>query len=170
MSIRTRMFVVAAVAFLSPACTRHILQMSSPEQASTVTLFDGGEEGAAEDDTVVVLNEPAQISRVARYFRKRAGKWEPYTGRIDQSRRYQISFRKGDDVTDRFWIVKGSLFLHSPTGKYYKCDLSDAERSELLNLFSDSRPAANAAQTASEGDDSRSPDAQAKRLRGDEGA
>jgi hypothetical protein len=145
MSIRTRTFVAVGIAFLIPACTpRHILQMSSPEQASTVTLFDAGEQADAEDDQVVVLDQPKRIARVAEFFQKRAERWEKFEGKVDSQRRYQISFRKGDDVTDRFWIVSGSLVLHSPSGEYYTCDLSDAERSQLLNLFSDSRKAANA--------------------------
>jgi hypothetical protein len=145
MSNRTRMFVVAGIAFLIPACTpRHILQMSSPEQASTVTLFDAGEQADADDDQVVVLDQPARIARVASFFQKRAERWEKFDGKVASQRRYQISFRKGDDVTDRFWITSGSLILHSPSGEYYTCDLSDAERSQLLKLFSESRQAANA--------------------------
>ncbi len=142
MSIRTGTFVVAAAALLLPACTRHVLQMSSPERSTTVTLFDRGDQKADGDDRVVVLEQPAEIARVAAYFQKRASKWEPYTGKIDRTRQYQISFRNGDDVTDRFWIVNDSLFLHSPSGKYYVCRLSDVEREELLSLFSESQPAA----------------------------
>ncbi len=144
MSNRTGMFVVASIAFLVPACSpRHILQMSSPEQASTVTLFDAGDDAGAEDDRVVVLDRPAEIAKVARFFQKRAEQWEKSDGKGDALRRYQISFRKGEDVTDRFWIVGGALVLHSPSGEYYSCDLSEAERSQLLSLFSDSRRAAN---------------------------
>jgi hypothetical protein len=137
------MFVVASVAFLLPACMqRHILQMSSPEQATTVTLFDAGEDAGANDDGIVVLDGPARIVKVAAFFKKRMDKWKPYSGRVDTARRYQISFRKGDEVTDRFWIVDGALFLHTPSGKYFSCDLTDDERTQLLALFADSkRPA-----------------------------
>jgi hypothetical protein len=145
------MFVVAAVALLSPACTRHVLQMSSPEQASTVTLFDAGADAAAEnDDHVVVLDQPKRIARVAGFFQKRAMNWEPYSGRLDEPRRYQISFRKGNDVTDRFWIMDGTLLLHSPSGKYYQCALSATERTEILSMFSGSRPAVRTARTTPE--------------------
>lgn len=170
MSIRTRMFVVAAAALALPACTRHILQMSSPAQATTVTLLDGGEGADAADDRVVVLDQPKPIGKVAWFFQKRAAKWEPYTGKIDRTRRYQISFRKGDEVTDRFWIVEDSLFLHTPSGKYYTCKLSDAERSELLNLFSDSQPAANPARAASDDGAPRPPEVRANGRPNDEGA
>lgn len=143
MSMRTRMFVVAGMAFLSPACMpRHILQMSSPEQVTTVTLFDGGEDAATEDDGVVVLDQPARIAKVAAFFKRRTEKWKPYSGKIDTVRRYQISFRKGDEVTDRFWIVEGALFLHSPSGKYFSCELTDGERTQLLGLFADSKRSA----------------------------
>jgi hypothetical protein len=164
------MFVVAAAALMLPACTRHVLQMSSPERASTVTFFDRGDGKADGDDRIVVLDQPAEIARVAGYFRKRAAKWQPYTGKIDHTRRYQISFRKGEDVTDRFWIVDDSLFLHSPSGKYYVCKLSDAEREELLNLFSESQPAADPVPAASGRGAARVSDAPAMRLTDDEEA
>ncbi len=145
MSIRTGMFVVVGVAFLIPACTpRHILQMSSPEQASTVTLFDAGENADAEDDKTVVLDQPAQIARVASFFKKRAERWEKDDSQAARQRRYSISFRKGGEVTDQFWIVSGSLLLHTPAGEYYACELTDGERSQLLNLFSESRQTASA--------------------------
>jgi len=171
MSIRTRMFVVAAAALVLPACTRHVLQMSSPEQASSVTLFDGGADAAAEnDDAVVVLDQPKRIARVAGFFQKRAMNWEPYSGRLDETRRYQISFRKAGDVTDRFWIMDGSLLLHSPSGKYYQCALSDSERSELLSMFSGSRTAVRAARTAPERGASAAPETLAERRLQDDGA
>ncbi len=144
MSNRTWMFVAAGFAFLIPACSpRHILQMSSPEQASTVTLFDAGEDANDEDDQVIVLDEPARIAKVAAFFQKRAERWEKSDGKGDALRRYSISFRKGGDVTDQFWIASGSLILHTPSGEYYTCDLSEAERSQLLSLFSELRRAAN---------------------------
>jgi hypothetical protein len=164
------MFVVAAAALALPACTRHILQMSSPAQATTVTLFDGGEGADDADDRVVVLDQPKAIARVAWYFQKRAAKWEPYTGKIDRTRRYQISFRKGDDVTDRFWIVNDLLFLHTPSGQYYTCQLSDAERAELLKLFADSQPPANSVRDASDRKAARPSAGQATVRRDDEGA
>ena len=141
MSRRTGTFVIAGAAFLLSACTpRHILQMSSPEQSTTVTLFDAGEEGVADDDEVVVLDQPARIAKVTTFFKKRLDKWQPYAGKVDTARRYQISFRRGDEVTDRFWIVDGALFLHSPNGKYFSCALTEEERSRLLGLFTKASP------------------------------
>jgi hypothetical protein len=138
------MFVAVGVAILIPGCTpRHILQMSSPEQASTVSLLDAGESADADDDKLVVLDQPARIARVAAFFQKRTQKWEKSDGKMEAARRYQISFRKGDDVTDRFWIAGGSLVLHSPNGQYFTCDLSETERSQLLSLFAESRQTAS---------------------------
>lgn len=138
MAMRTGMFVGVLGLLLSAGCMqRHVLRMASPERASTVTLLDQGEDSGTEDDRVVVLDEPARIARVADFLQARAEKWRPFAGKIDRPRRYQISFRKEDEVTDRFWITRDSLFLHTPSGDYYACDLADAERAELIGLFSE---------------------------------
>jgi hypothetical protein len=137
MTMRTGMFVGLTGLLLVAGCMqRHVLRMASPERASTVTLLDQGDDPGTEDDTVVVLEEPARIARVADFLQARAEKWRPFTGKIDRPRRYQMTFRKEDEVTDRFWITRDSLFLHTPSGDYYACDLTDAERAELIGLFS----------------------------------
>jgi hypothetical protein len=137
MAMRTGMFVGCLGLLLAAGCMqRHVLRMSSPERASTVTLLDQGDDPGTEDDSLVVLEEPARIARVADFLQARAEKWRPFTGKIDRPRRYQITFRKEDEVTDRFWITRDSLFLHAPSGDYFACDLADAERAELIGLFS----------------------------------
>ncbi len=108
--------------------------MASPEQASTVTLFDQGEESRDDDDTVVVLDETERIAKVAAFFEARADKWKRFDGTPPVGR-YQISFRKGEAVSDRFWLEGGSLGLQTPEGQYYTCNISTAERTELLNIF-----------------------------------
>ena len=135
MGIKARMLTVATLMAISPGCSqRHILRMSSPEQASTVTLFDQGEESRADDDTVVVLDESERIAKVAAFFDARAEKWKRFDGTPPVGR-YQISFRKGETVSDRFWLEGGSLGLKTPEGQYYTCNVSNAERAELLNIF-----------------------------------
>lgn len=129
-----KLTVALAVAMVLGCSQRHILRMSSPEQASTVTLFDQGEESRDEDDTVVVLDEPERIAKVAAFFEERADKWKRYDGTPPVGR-YQISFRKGEAVSDRFWLEGGSLGLKTPEGQYYTCNVSNAERAELLNIF-----------------------------------
>lgn len=130
------MFGGVMVVMLASSCSaRHILRMSNPEKASAVALFDAGETTGEEDDTVIVLDEPARIARVAAFFEARAEKWDRYAGKVNVKRRYQISFRRGEDVTDQFWIAGTRLLLHTPSGVYYRCDVSDAEVAELLEIF-----------------------------------
>lgn len=138
MSIRTGMFVVAAsAALVASGCARHILRMSNPEQASSVSLFDQGPADGNEDDTLTLLDEPARIAKVAKFFEARTDRWEPVKGSPPVKRRYLISFRKGEEVTDRFWLDGTTLGLQSPRGKDYTCQLDDAERQKLIALFAD---------------------------------
>jgi len=135
MGILARMLVVAFAVMLSPGCSqRHILRMSNPEQASTVTLFDQGEESRDDDDTVIVLDDAERIAKVAKFLEARAEKWKRFNGTPPVGR-YQISFRKGEAVSDRFWLEGGSLGLKTPSGEYYTCNVSNAERAELLGIF-----------------------------------
>jgi len=136
MSIRTWMFAVAGVLFFAPGCaTRHILRMSNPEQATTVALFDQGEENGTEDDSIVVLDDSARIADVAAFFKARAEKWKPLNARPPRNPRYQISFRKWEEVTDRFWLEGRTVGLHTPAGGDFTCELSTAESAELLEIF-----------------------------------
>jgi hypothetical protein len=135
MGMRAGMLAAAIAVVLMPGCSqRHILRMSSPEEASTVTLFDQGETNREDDDTVVVLDQPVRIAKAARFFEDRADRWKAFDGKPPMAR-YQISFRKGMTVSDNFWLEGGSLGLKTPEGKYYICDVSSAERAELLNIF-----------------------------------
>lgn len=136
MSKRTRTFVGLIVLMVASGCSaRHILRMSNPEKASAVALFDAGGTVGEDDDTVIVLDEPARIAKVAAFFEARAEKWDRYAGKANVHRRYQISFRRGEEVTDQFWIAGNRLLLHTPSGAYYTCELSDAEIAELLEIF-----------------------------------
>jgi hypothetical protein len=135
MGMRAGMLVLAMASVLMPGCSqRHILRMSSPEQSSTVALFDQGETSSDDDDTVVVLDEPEQIAKVAKFFEDRADRWKPFDGKPPHAR-YQITFRKGMTVSDTFWLEGGTLGLKTPEGKYFVCDVASAERAELFNLF-----------------------------------
>jgi hypothetical protein len=139
------MFVGMLGLLMAAGCMqRHVLRMSSPERSSTVTLLDQGDDPGTDDDRVTVLDEPAQIARVAEFLQARAEKWRPFTGKVNRPRRYQITLRKDDEVTDRFWITRDSLFLHTPSGDYYSCDLTDAERAELIGLFAQVNAQVNA--------------------------
>jgi hypothetical protein len=126
--------VLTAIGLTGGCSQRHILRMSSPEQASMVTLFDQGQSSSEDDDTVVVLDEQERITKVAKFFEDRADRWKPFDGKPPKAR-YQISFRKGTTVSDTFWLEGGSLGLKTPDGKYFICDVSSAERAELLNIF-----------------------------------
>lgn len=137
MSIRTGMFVGAFVvaALFAAGCSQHyVLRMSSPEEANIVALFDSGESKDNEDDAFVALDERARIKKVARFFEARAARWMPLEG-APPSPRYEFTFRKGEKVTDRFWLRDNVLCLKTPEGHYFTCEISDAERSELMNIF-----------------------------------
>ncbi len=135
MGMRAGMLAAVMAVVLMPGCSqRHILRMSTPEQASMVTLFDQGQSSSEDDDTVVVLDEQERITKVAKFFEDRADRWKPFDGKPPKAR-YQISFRKGTTVSDTFWLEGGSLGLKTPEGKYFICDVSSAERAELLNIF-----------------------------------
>ena len=114
---------------------RHILRMSNPELSTTVTLFDQGSQDSDDDDTTIVLDEPKRIAKVAAFFEARTQKWNPMDEASRRKPRAAITFRKGDQEKDRFWLERDRLCFRSPEGKYYTCDLSDAERAELHNLF-----------------------------------
>ena len=136
MSIRTGTFVLVLVLMPGWGCSqRHILRMSNPELSTTVTLFDQGVAEDNDDDTVIVLDEPNRIAKVAAFFEKRADKWVLLDDDSQRPRRVVISFRKGDRDTDRFWLERDRLCLRSHSGEYYTCELSDAERAELLSIF-----------------------------------
>lgn len=128
--------VFVAVATLLPAgCSQHyILRMSTPEQSNIVSLLDSGESKGDEDNSIVVIDRPAQIKRAAAFFESRTSKWERLTVAPPVAR-YEVTFRKGDRVTDRFWLGGNRLCLQTPSGQYFTCDVSDAERAELLNIF-----------------------------------
>ncbi len=140
MSIRTGMFVLGMwVALVAPGCTpRVILRLSNPEQASSVTLFDQGAVGGTEDDTLAYLDQPARIAKVAAFFEERTQRWETIKGSPPVRKRYTISFRKGEEVTDRFWLEGSTLGLQTPSGNENSCILSEEERFKLLQLFADS--------------------------------
>jgi hypothetical protein len=129
------MFVAAYALVVAGCAQKHILRMSSPEQSTTVALFDQGEEDGTDDDTVIVLDDPARIADVTAFFKARVEKWKLLDGKPPRNRRYQISFRRWEEVTDRFWLEGRTLGLHTPSGDDFICDLSGAECAELLETF-----------------------------------
>ncbi len=136
MSTRTGMFVLMLAMMPAAGCSqRYILRMSNPELSTTVTLFDQGNEDNDDDDTTVVLDEPKRIARVAAFFEKRTQKWEPLDEEYRRKPRAAITFRKGDQESDRFWLERDRLCCRNPQGQYYVCNLSDDERAELMSLF-----------------------------------
>lgn len=135
MSIRTRMFAGAVAILLASGCSqRLIMRISSPQQATSVTLSDRGETTRDEDDAIVVLEDPARIAAVAGFFEARGENWRPLN-EFPPTPRYQISFRNGNDVTDRFWLDDSALVLKTSSGKSYVCDLTSNERAKLLKNF-----------------------------------
>lgn len=114
---------------------RHILRMSSPELSTNVSLFDQGPTDSKDDDILIVLDEPKRIAKVAAFFEARTDKWKPLDGESRRIRQTTISFRKGDKITDRFWLERDRICLQNTNGECWACDLSDAERAELKNYF-----------------------------------
>jgi len=99
-----------------------------------VTLFDRGEDKDEGDDTVVVVDEQPRIARAASFFEARAERWNR-SNTTPAGARYHISFRKGDDVSDRFWLDGYTLGLTTPSGEYYTCAITESERAKLLKIF-----------------------------------
>ena len=150
MSIRTGMFVgmwVVVAALFSVGCSpQYILRMSSPEQANVVALFDSGERKGNEDDGFAVLDQRAQIKKAAMFFESLAARWRPLKG-PPPAPRYEVAFRKGDKVTDRFWLRDNVLCLRTPEGEYFTCEISEREQAELMKMFqftADSSPSGTA--------------------------
>jgi hypothetical protein len=130
------MFVLFLAMMPTSGCSqRHILRMANPELSTTVTLLDQGADDGDDDDTVIVLDEPKRIVKVAAFFEARAEKWKPLDEESPRKPRSAITFRRGDVVSDRFWLERDRLCFQSPEGRYYTCDLSDEERAELKSLF-----------------------------------
>jgi hypothetical protein len=132
------MAMFALILTILPACgcsQRHILRMSSPELSTTVSFFDKGPTDSDDDDTTIVLDEPKRIAKVAAFFEARTDKWKPLDAESRRKRQTTISFRKGDQTTDRFWLERDRICLQDPAGDCWTCDLSDAERAELKNYF-----------------------------------
>jgi hypothetical protein len=127
--------VVLAMIPVSGCSQRHILRMSNPEMSSTVTLFEQGAEDTADDDLTIVLDEPRRIAKVAAFFQARAEKWTPLAKEFRRKPRATITFRRNEQETDRFWLERDRLCLRQPNGEYYTCQLSDAERAELMSIF-----------------------------------
>ena len=130
------MFVLLLAMMPTAGCSqRHILRMSNPELSTTVTYFDQGSDDGDADDTVIVIDEPQRIAKVAAFFQARTEKWVPIEEDFRRKPRSAITFRKGDQTKDRFWLERDRLCLQQPNGEYYVCDLSDVERAELMGLF-----------------------------------
>jgi hypothetical protein len=129
------MFVIVLAMLPASGCSqRYILRMSNPEQSTTVTYFEQGR-GEGDDDTTIVLDEPKRIAKVAAFFEARADKWRRLDEESPRMPRSAVSFRKGDQVADRFWLERDRLCFQSPDGNYYTCDLSDDERAQLKSIF-----------------------------------
>jgi hypothetical protein len=138
MPIRTRMFVATTVALLLAGCSQqYVLRLSNPEQATAVSLLELGKDlDSIDDDKLVILDEPRDITKVATFFESRSGQWSRLRdGDAPPAQHYTIQFRKGDKVTDRFWFENNTICLKSPDGIYYTCDISERERAQLLNSF-----------------------------------
>jgi hypothetical protein len=136
-STRMGMFVLLLLALMpnSGCSQRHILRMSNPELSTTVSLHEVGSDEGDADDTTIVIDEPQRIAKVAAFFQARSDKWVPMDEEFRRKPRSAIAFRKGDQTKDRFWLERDRLCLQQPSGEYFVCDLSDAERAELVGLF-----------------------------------
>jgi hypothetical protein len=133
--IRTGMFVlVLALTPFSGCSQRYILRMSNPEQSTTVTYFEQGPGEGDDDDTMIVLDEPKRIAKVTAFFKAREAKWIPLE-QPPREMRTTISFRKGDQETNRFWVERDRLSFRDPDGKHWTCDVSDDERAKLKSIF-----------------------------------
>ena len=90
---------------------RHVLRMSDPELSTTVTLHEIGPTNSPDDDTTIVLDERNRIAKVAAFFQARADKWVPMDIETRRPPRTAITFRRGDQITDRYWLERRSIVL-----------------------------------------------------------
>jgi hypothetical protein len=135
MFARTRMFAVMGALLLSQGCMHaRIIRLSSLAQANVVQLEDGGDPEREGDETLFVLDEPADRDKVTAFLKERSEFWRP-TGDVPRPARYTLSFRKNGESTDVFWINRGRVETMDASGTTYAITLSDAEVDQLVELF-----------------------------------
>ena len=127
------MFVLSAL--VATGCSRtQIVRMTSLEQASVAKLADEGSPQKEGDEALFVLDEPLRVEDVTAFFRARADYWRP-TGDLPRPARYTLSFCKGGEVTDVFWLDQGRIETKDKSGATYCITLSDDDVDELVGYF-----------------------------------
>jgi hypothetical protein len=117
-------------------CTqRFVLRMSNPEQASTVTLFEGFDKSTDDDDRSTTLEDPARISKVAAFFKSKADEFYPFNTDPTLVSTCTVTFRNEQETGDRFWLDPTHIYMKTPTGDFFACKLTTRESSDLVNIF-----------------------------------
>ena len=135
-SLRTGMFLGLLALLLVPGCTpRYVLRMSNPEQATTVTLFEGGSDDTEDDDRTTVVDEPQRIARIAAFFKDKADEFYKMDAETPRMPRCTVVFRQDMNEADRFWLDPTHLYMRTPEGDYFACKITQRESSDLIGIF-----------------------------------
>ena len=136
MSIRTRMFFAMLALLLTTGCAqRYMLRMSNPEQATTVSLFEGLDASTEDDDRITTLDDPAQIARVAAFFRKKSDEFYAMNDPAPKLPVCTVTFRNDMETTDRFWVEPTHIWMKTPKNEYFRCDVKPDESQSLVAIF-----------------------------------
>jgi hypothetical protein len=132
------MFIVMLALLLasgSGCAQRYVLRMSNPEQASTVTLFEGFDKSTEDDDRSTTLKDPAQIAKVAAFFKSKADEFYAFNTDPTLLSDCRVTFRNDMEVGDRFWLDPTHIYMKTPSGDFFACKLTPRESSDLVNIF-----------------------------------
>ena len=136
MSIRTGMFIAMLALLPMAGCAqRFVLRMSNPDQATTVTLFEGLDRSTEDDDRVTTLEDPVKIAKVGAFFNKKADEFYPLPGSAPKLPVCTVTFRNDQEATDRFWIEPTHIYMKTPKDEYFRCDIRPSESNALVAIF-----------------------------------
>ncbi len=136
MSIRTGMFVVMLALVPAAGCAqRYVLRMSNPEESSNVTLYEGLRPDTEDDDRSTTLQDPAQIAKVAAFFKSKADEFYLYPTDSARMPLCTITFRRDKEPGDRFWIDPTHIYMQTPSGEYFACKITQRESNDLVRIF-----------------------------------
>jgi hypothetical protein len=130
------MFIAILALSASAGCAqRYVLRMSNPEQASTVTLFEGHDPSTEDDDQITTLDDPAKIAKVAAFFRKKSDEYYAATDPGTKMPVCTVTFRNELETTDRFYIEPTHIWMKTPKDDCFRCDITPSESHALVAIF-----------------------------------
>jgi hypothetical protein len=130
------MFIVMLVLVPAAGCAqRYVLRMSNPEQASTVTLFEGFDKTTEDDDRSTTLDDPVSIAKVAALFKSKADEFYPFTTDPALLSSCTVTFRNDQEVGDRFWLDATHIYMRTPSGDFFACKMTPRESNDLVSVF-----------------------------------